>query len=81
MPVRDTRRSSSGERQRVYVRVRVQERAASADVRRAQIFLCAVTRLLLGTLGTTAMGRLVDDRSVLKRGSFIAVEVLGCLLV
>jgi hypothetical protein len=45
------------------------------------LFLGAATRLLLGALGTTAMVRVVGDRSVLKRGSFIAVEVLGWLLV
>lgn len=52
----------------------VQEHAASAEVGRA--ILCAVTRLLLEALGTTTMARVVGDHSVLKRGSFIAVEVL-----
>ena len=45
------------------------------------LFLGAATRLLLGVLGTAAMVRVVGDRTVLKRGSFIAVEVLGWLLV
>jgi hypothetical protein len=40
------------------------------------------TRLLLGALGTTAMICVISDRGIImKRGSFIAVEVLGWLLV
>ncbi|KAI0296503.1 hypothetical protein B0F90DRAFT_1919051 [Multifurca ochricompacta] len=39
------------------------------------------TRLLLAGLGTTAMASVISERSVIKLGSFIAVEVLGWLLV
>jgi len=45
------------------------------------LFLGATTQLLLGALGTTAMARVVGDRSVPKRASFIPVEVLGWFLV
>jgi hypothetical protein len=47
----------------------------------AALFLGTATRLLLGGLGTTAMARVIAERSIIKRGSFIAVEVLGWLLV
>jgi len=45
------------------------------------LLLGTATRLLLGGLGTTAMVRVISERSTIKRGSFIAVEVLGWLLV
>ncbi len=45
------------------------------------LFLGTATRLLLGGLGTTAMARVIAERSIIKRDSFIAVEVLGWLLV
>ncbi|KAH9060356.1 hypothetical protein EDB83DRAFT_2387125 [Lactarius deliciosus] len=44
------------------------------------LLLGTATRLLLGALGTTAMVCVVGDRTI-KRGSFIAIEVLGWLLV
>lgn len=47
----------------------------------ATLVLGAATRLLLGGLGTTAMARVIAERSTIKRDSFIAVEVLGWLLV
>ena len=56
-------------------------RKARRRLQLGALFLGAATRLLLGALGTTAMARVVGDRSVLKRGSFIAIEVLGWLLV
>ena len=62
------------------------DESKSSATRRRRLRLCMLslgtaTRLLLGALGTTAMARVVDDRSAMKRGSFIAVEVLGWLLV
>jgi hypothetical protein len=47
----------------------------------AALVLGTATRLLLGGLGTTAMVRVIAERSTIKRDSFIAVEVLGWLLV
>jgi hypothetical protein len=47
----------------------------------AALFLGTATRLLLGGLGTTAMARVIAERATIKRDSFIAVEVLGWLLV
>jgi hypothetical protein len=47
----------------------------------AALFLGTATRLLLGGLGTAAMARVIAERSTIKRGSFIAVEVLGWLLM
>ena len=47
----------------------------------AALFLSTASRLLLGGLGTAAMARVISERSTIKRGSFIAVEVLGWLLV
>ena len=47
----------------------------------AALVLGTATRLLLGGLGTTAMARVIAERSTIKRDSFIAVEVLGWLLV
>jgi hypothetical protein len=47
----------------------------------AALFLGTATRLLLGALGTTAMARVIVERLTIKQGSFIAVEVLGWLLV
>ena len=47
----------------------------------AALALGTATRLLLGGLGTTAMARVIAERSAIKRDSFIAVEVLGWLLV
>jgi hypothetical protein len=47
----------------------------------AALILGAATRLLLSGLGTTAMARVIIERSTIKRDSFIAVEVLGWLLV
>lgn len=47
----------------------------------AALFLSTATRLLLGGLGTTAMARVIAERSTIKQDSFIAVEVLGWLLV
>jgi len=47
----------------------------------AALFLGTATRLLLGGLGTTAMALVIAERSTIERGSFIAVEVLGWLLV
>ncbi|KAH8997686.1 hypothetical protein EDB86DRAFT_2914367 [Lactarius hatsudake] len=44
------------------------------------LLLGTATRLLLGALGTTAMVCVVGDRAI-KRGSFIAIEVLGWVLV
>lgn len=43
--------------------------------------LGTATRLLLGALGTTAMARVISERSSIKQGSFVAVEVLGWILV
>jgi hypothetical protein len=57
---------------------------AAAARRRLQLgalVLGTATRLLLGGLGTTAMARVIGERAHMKRGSFIAVEVLGWLLV
>lgn len=54
---------------------------ARRRMRLGALLLGAATRLLLGVLGTAAMARVVGDRSALKRGSFVAVEVLGWLLV
>jgi hypothetical protein len=45
------------------------------------LFLGTATRLSLGGLGTAAMVRVISERSTIKHGSFIAVEVLGWLLV
>ena len=45
------------------------------------LVLGTATRLLLGGLGTTAMARVIAERSIIKQDSFIAVEVLGWLLV
>jgi hypothetical protein len=47
----------------------------------AALSLGTATRLLLGALGTTAMARVISERSSIKQGSFIAVEVLGWILV
>jgi hypothetical protein len=47
----------------------------------AALFLGTATRLLLGALGTTAMARVIAERWSIKRDSFIAVEILGWLLV
>ena len=47
----------------------------------AALSLGTATRLLLGALGTTAMARVISERSSIKHGSFIAVEVLGWILV
>lgn len=47
----------------------------------AALVLGTATRLLLGGLGTTAMARVITERSIIKQDSFIAVEVLGWLLV
>jgi hypothetical protein len=46
-----------------------------------KLFLGIATRLSLGALGTMAMVRVISERSTIKRGSFMAVEVLGWLLV
>lgn len=45
------------------------------------LLLGTATRLLLGALGTTAMSQVIGERTTIKRGSFITVEVLGWLLV
>lgn len=45
------------------------------------LLLGTATRLLLGALGTAAMVRVIGERAAIKRGSFIAIEVLGWLLV
>lgn len=45
------------------------------------LLLGTATRLLLGALGTTAMAQVIGERAAIKRGSFIAIEVLGWLLV
>ena len=45
------------------------------------VFLGTATRLLLGALGTAAMAQVIGERAAIKRGSFIAIEVLGWLLV
>jgi hypothetical protein len=45
------------------------------------LLLGTATRLLLGALGTTAMAQVICERAAIKRGSFIAIEVLGWLLV
>lgn len=45
------------------------------------LFLGIATRLSLCGLGMTAMVRVMSERSTIKRNSFIAVEVLGWLLV
>ncbi|KAI0255609.1 hypothetical protein BJV78DRAFT_687941 [Lactifluus subvellereus] len=45
------------------------------------LFLGTATRLSLSGLGTTAMVRAISERLTTKHGSFIAVEVLGWLLV
>jgi hypothetical protein len=45
------------------------------------LFLGIATRLSLGGLGMTAMVRVMSERSTIKRNSFIAVQVLGWLLV
>jgi hypothetical protein len=45
------------------------------------LVLGTATRLLLGGLGTTAMVWVIAERSTIKRDSFIAVQVLGWLLV
>ncbi|KAI0258213.1 hypothetical protein BC834DRAFT_912648 [Gloeopeniophorella convolvens] len=50
-------------------------------LRVASLFLGIVIRLLLGGLGTTAMVKVIGERSIIKNGSYIAVEVLGWLLV
>ena len=47
----------------------------------AALSLGTATRLLLGALGTTAMARVIAERSTIKQGSYVAVEVLGWLLV
>ena len=47
----------------------------------AALVVGTATRLLLGGLGTTAMARVIAERSTIKRNSFIAVEVLGWVLV
>ena len=47
----------------------------------AALSLGTATRLLLGALGTTAMARVIAERSAIKQGSYMAVEVLGWLLV
>ena len=55
-----------------------------ATRRRLQLGMLSLgtaTRLLLGGLGTTAMARVVGDREAMKRGSFVALQVLGWLLV
>jgi hypothetical protein len=56
-------------------------RTARRRLQLGTLFVGTATRLLLGGLGTAAMVRVVGDRSAMKRGSFIAVEVLGWLLV
>jgi hypothetical protein len=58
--------------------------SASATRRRFRLGVLALgiaTRLLLGALGMIAIARVVADREVMRRGSFIAVEVLGWTLV
>jgi hypothetical protein len=46
------------------------------------LLLGTATRLLLGALGTTAMVQVIGEHAAIKRGrSFIAIEVLGWLLV
>ena len=45
------------------------------------LLLGTATRLLLGALGTTAMAQVIGDHAAIKRSSFIAIEVLGWLLV
>lgn len=45
------------------------------------LVLGTATRLSLGGLGTGAMVCVINERSTIKHGSFIAVEVLGWLLV
>ena len=45
------------------------------------LLLGTATRLLLGALGTIAMAQVVGERASIQRGSFIAIEVLGWLLV
>ena len=47
----------------------------------AALSLGTATRLLLGALGTTAMARVISERSSIKQDSFVAVEVLGWILV
>ena len=59
--------------------------AATRMMRRARRapsvpFFGTTTRLLLGGLGTKAIARVIVGSSTLKRGSLIAVEVLGWLL-
>jgi hypothetical protein len=58
--------------------------SASATRRRFRLGVLALgiaTRVLLGALGMIAMARVVADREVMRRGSFIAVEVLGWILM
>jgi len=55
--------------------------AARRRLQLGALVLGTATRLLLGGLGTTAMARVIGERAHMKRGSFIAVEVLGWLLV
>jgi hypothetical protein len=45
------------------------------------VLLGTATRLLLGAFGTAAMAQVIGERAAIKRGSFIAIEVLGWLLV
>jgi hypothetical protein len=45
------------------------------------LYLGAATRLSVGGLGTMAMARVIGEQSTIKRGSFVAIEVLGWLLV
>ena len=47
----------------------------------AALVLGTATRLLLGGLGTTAIARVITDRSTIKWDSSIPVEVLRWLLV
>ena len=56
-------------------------RTARRRLQLGALFMGTTTRLLLGGLGTAAMVRVVGDRPTMKHGSFIAVEVLGWLLV
>ena len=45
------------------------------------VLLGTATRLLLGALGTTAMVQVIGEHAAIERDSFIAIEVLGWLLV
>jgi len=55
--------------------------ATRRRIQLGMLSLGTATRLLLGGLGTTAMAQVIGGRLAMKRGSFIAVQVLGWLLV